>query len=154
VTIIAYCSETDRIFADSRYTFSNGRQPVHCTKVRERRGYKYAAAGHATTDDILIDEVIKAIEEGKHAFKCDLVIGQDGAHMFVRTPGNQVYTCSFEAGEDLGIVEQVNKPHVPWAQGSGSHWAHAYRALGHSVEECVNLVAQHNVDCGFPIDVF
>lgn len=145
MTIIAYDANEDVIYSDSLHVYNSGRPPCIMTKVTSMRGYTYVSAG--TWMSQVVDEiVISALERGEQH---GVLPPGLTAEMFIRAQDGTV-ACVYGA-EGYFTVQRASSPEQPFFQGSGSAWAHAYHSLGHSIEECVHLVALHHNECGLPI---
>lgn len=155
MTIIVFDPASDKIYSDSRSTFSDGRAPLTLTKV-ERIDASHVGAycsSGAVPANIVNNLIEKALRTPSGIHQHGLA-GMDLVHGFVRnTVTKDVYVI--KSNESQIFVAPAERS---WIQpcGSGGDWFNAYLEANpeRDVHKAITMTAKHHSQCGLPVDVF
>lgn len=160
MTIIVFDPENNKVYTDRRYSFEprSGQRAYGHSKVQQSiGGSKLAFSGPSVPSAMIGPIALRLLDsiDGRSAreqipgFAADV-----GCFGFGRSSNTgKVYLLMF-SHDWLDIVEANLQCNNDFAEGCGSDWYAAYRALGMSVQDAFQRVCEHHEGCGDGYDEF
>lgn len=163
MTIIVYCAQENRVFVDSRASWSNGRPPASIDKVQTHdwsddhgdvHSVIYAASGPVTAGTLVLRSALRAIDSGTLEIETRVKEVDNVAVMFSYIGHLWMVESQYGAVGDKTVVFKLAECRTDICSGGGATFYSAYVAAGNSPRDAVLMTASYHTECAHPVKSF